>query len=89
MNRQQRRQAAKAARRGQSGPYGAHDLDCGCQQRFLVPLEAALCPACGAVSPALSSSGTPFPTSAPVGAIITLEVGCACGMEFPVLCTVD
>ncbi len=86
MNRQQRRAAAKQQRRA---GYTAGHLDCGCEERWLIPLEEPVCPGCGETSSMIPRDGMPFPTSAPIGSVKDIEVGCGCGAEFTVVCAVD
>lgn len=82
MNRAQRRAAARQSRRGDH-------LDCGCHQRYIVPLDPPACPDCGVVSPVIPRGGMPWPTSTPPGSLLTMQVGCTCGTEFDLTCIVE
>lgn len=85
MNRQQRRSAAKQQR---GAGHAAGHLDCGCQERWLTPLQEPVCPGCGETSVVVPRGGVPFPTAAPAGSVKDMNVGCRCGVEFVVPCGV-
>lgn len=82
MNRAERRAAMKGH------PAGGH-LDCGCTDRWLVPMQPVVCPDCKAVSELITPQGVPFPTGDPVGSLKTIAVGCGCGSEYDVLVIVE
>ncbi len=76
MNRQQRRAAAR-----RSGADHGHGLGCGCATRQIEAVGGMTCPACGTE---VGPSRFALATSAPVGSMMNLEAGCACGVEFSV-----
>lgn len=62
--------------------------DCGCVVRRFVPMIPAQCPGCGEMSSMLTGP-VAVPTSAPAGAVQSVYVGCACGVEYEVVCVVE
>lgn len=80
MNRADRRAAARSARR--------QHLDCDCKVRRLEVIDPdPRCPKCSMLSPFLHGPLV-MPTATPPGDLLTLTVGCTCGIEYDVVCLV-